>query len=252
MRPTGTAVDRLTTVSVGLSRIHLLPCRGGYLQVDTSYGWSYDKYRAALARNGLSVTDIRYLFLTHHHDDHAGFLNQLTRDGDVTVIAHTAAEALLASGANDRSRGGGFVSRQVKLMAGIKMRLDRKWTLTFDPFTLRPRDARVMSDNDTLLPQLGIPGRILTTPGHTVDHIVLILDSGEVFCGDAAANMLGFAGTRHCPVFMTDMDQAYASWRKMLAAGATTIYPAHGRPFPAAELSRNLDAIRTKDLARFF
>lgn len=242
----------LITIKLGISNVYLLPRTDGYLQVDTSYAWKYPDYRRALAEHGVDLDDIRYLFLTHHHDDHAGFLNQLTRDADITVIAHTAAEPLLASGINDKSRGGGFVTRRVKFLADLKMRLDRKWTLTFEPFELRPGDLRVDSDNDTLLPQIGLAGRILTTPGHTIDHITLMLDGGDTFCGDAAANMLRFAGTRHCPIFMTDMEQAYESWRKLLAAGATTIYPSHGRPFPAAELARHLDAIRTDQLVRFF
>ncbi|MBW6465248.1 MAG: MBL fold metallo-hydrolase [Brevefilum sp.] len=37
---------------------------------------------------GISVKKIRFLFLTHHHDDHAGFLNDLIRDSDAMPIAH--------------------------------------------------------------------------------------------------------------------------------------------------------------------
>jgi glyoxylase-like metal-dependent hydrolase (beta-lactamase superfamily II) len=51
---------------------------------------------------------------------------------------------------------------------------------------------------------------------------------------------------------MTDMNAAYASWRKLMAAGARTIYPAHGRPFDAQLLRRDLDAYRTAELVRFF
>lgn len=242
----------LVTLELGMSNTYLLPSRGGYLQVDTGYGWTYPDYLRALARRGIELDEIDWLFLTHHHDDHAGFLNQLTRDTEVTVIAHAAAEPLLASGANDTSRGGGYVTRRVKLLADIKMRLDRRWTLTFDPFVLRAHDRRIDHDDDALLPSIGIAGRILTTPGHTIDHLTLLLDDGSAFCGDATANMLRLAGTRHCTVFMTDMEQSYDSWRKLLAAGATTIYPAHGRPFPAEDLIGDLDAITTEQLVPFF
>jgi glyoxylase-like metal-dependent hydrolase (beta-lactamase superfamily II) len=190
--------------------------------------------------------------LTHHHDDHAGFLGPLTRDNDLTVIAHRGAEALLAGGANDKSHGGGFVTRRMNLLARIKMRLDPNWTLTFPPFLLRPNDIRVDSDDDELLRSFGIPGRVLTTPGHTVDSLSVSLNDGSAFCGDAAANVFRVAGTRHCTVFMTDMDAAYDSWRKLIAAGARTIYPAHGRPFDVQLLRRDLDAHSTAELVRFF
>ncbi len=73
-------------------------------------------------------------------------------------------------------------------------------------------------DDGDVLRSIGLPANILYTPGHSIDHQVLILDRGEVFCGDAAASMLLFAGTRYCTVFMTDMETAYQSWQKMLDA----------------------------------
>ena len=132
------------------------------------------------------------------------------------------------------------------------MRLDPRWTLTFPPFILRKQDILLTGDDDQVLRGLGLAGRVLYTPGHCVDHIAIVLDSGEAFCGDAAANFLLWAGTRYCTVFMTDMDVAYDSWKKILEAGAQTVYPAHGRPFSAEKLRQNLGRIQTKTLARFF
>jgi len=34
---------------------------------------------------------------------------------------------------------------------------------------------------------LGMAGQLLYTPGHCIDHIAIVLDSGEAFCGDAVA-----------------------------------------------------------------
>jgi hypothetical protein len=90
------------------------------------------------------------------------------------------------------------------------------------------------------------------TPGHCVDHLAVVLESGEAFCGDAAASFLLLAGTRYCTVFMTDMNDAYRSWGKMLDAGARMIYPAHGRPFPAGKLRQNMGCIKNESLAVFF
>ena len=80
----------------------------------------------------------------------------------------------------------------------------------------------------------------------------MLLDSGEAFCGDAAASFLLWAGTYYCTVFMTDMDEAYRSWQKMLDAGAQVIYPAHGRPFAADKLRQNMGRIPNKALVKFF
>ena len=69
---------------------------------------------------------------------------------------------------------------------------------------------------------------------------------------DANLRALLEAGTRYCTVFMTDMDEAYRSWQKMLDASAQVIYPAHGRPFAAEKLRQNLGRIPNKALVKFF
>lgn len=239
------------SLPLSMSSVYLLPCEGGYLQVDGGYAHDYPAYRRNLAKAGVDIKSIRALLLTHHHDDHAGFLNDLTRDADVTILAHQKAEALLQGGKNDKTQGGGYINGFIKLAAGLKMRFDPHWTLTYPPFNLRSRDIRLAGDDDQVLRRLGVAGRVLATPGHTHDHIAVVLDSGEVFCGDAAARMFLFAGTHYCTVFMTDMDEAYRSWQKMLDAGARVIYPAHGRPFGAEKLRQNMGRMKTEKLVRF-
>lgn len=239
-------------IPLSMSSVFLLPCQDGYLQVDAGYEHDYPIYRKNLAKAGVRLENLRCLALTHHHDDHAGFLNELTRDAAITIIAHKQAEALLKTGKNDRTRGGGYINGFIKLAAGLKMRFDPRWTLTFPPFTLREQDILLAGDDDQVLRGLGLAGQVLYTPGHCVDHIAIVLDHGEAFCGDAAASFLLWAGTHYCTVFMTDMEAAYHSWQKMLDAGAQIIFPAHGRPFPADRLRQNMGRIQTKALARFF
>lgn len=239
-------------IPLSLSSLFLIQCSSGYLQVDTGYELDYTLYRRNLTKAGIKLEEIKYLFLTHHHDDHAGFLNELTRDAELTIIVHEQAKELLKTGKNDKSRGGGYVNGVINFVACIKMRLDPRWTLSFQPFTLRERDILVSADDDKLLRKIGIEGRILTTPGHCVDHIAIVLDNGDAFCGDAAASFLLAFGTHYCTVFMTNMEDAYRSWQKMLDARAKMIYPAHGKPFSGEKLRNNMGKFKTKDLIRFF
>lgn len=239
-------------IALSLSHVYLIPCREGYLQIDTGYEHDYSLYRRNLDRAGIAPGSIRYLLLTHHHDDHAGFLNDLTRDADLTIIAHEQADKLLRTGKNDKTRGGGYVNSFIKLAASLKMRFDRRWTLTFPPFSLREKDIRLAGDDSRLLHDIGIGGQIVYTPGHCIDHLSVVLETGKAFCGDAAASFLLWAGTHYCTVFMTDMDEAYESWKKLLNAGALTLYPAHGSPFPADRLRQNMGGLKNEDLAVFF
>lgn len=239
-------------IPLSMSSIYLIPCSDDYLQVDTGYELDYPVYRKKLAKAGIKLNEIKYLFLTHHHDDHAGFLNELTRDADITIIAHEQANELLKTGKNDKSRGGGYVNGVINFVAGIKMRFDPHWTLSFPPFSLREKDILVSADDDKLLRKIGIEGRILTTPGHCVDHIAIVLDNGYAFCGDAAASFLLALGTHYCTVFMTNMEDAYRSWQKILDARTKVIYPGHGKAFSAEKLKENMGKFKTENLVRFF
>jgi hydroxyacylglutathione hydrolase len=104
------------------------------------------------------------------------------------------------------------------------------------------RDADILAGDGVTLRDIGIPldGRILETPGHTVDSISILMEDGSCFAGDAAANFFQFAGTKYCVIFVCNLEQYYQSWQKIIAAGALRIFPAHGRPFGVEKLKKNL------------
>lgn len=56
---------------------YIYPCKDGYIMVDTGYEHSLKDVERKLKQNSINLTDIKYVFLTHAHDDHAGFLNEL-------------------------------------------------------------------------------------------------------------------------------------------------------------------------------
>ena len=49
----------------------------GYIMVDTGYEHSLSSVEKKLNKQGIKLSEISYVFLTHAHDDHAGFLNEL-------------------------------------------------------------------------------------------------------------------------------------------------------------------------------
>ena len=60
---------------------YLIPCDEGYILIDTGYENGFRRFQRKLMENGIRPEDIRYVFLTHAHDDHAGFLNPLRTFG---------------------------------------------------------------------------------------------------------------------------------------------------------------------------
>jgi glyoxylase-like metal-dependent hydrolase (beta-lactamase superfamily II) len=167
---------------------------------------------------------------------------------------------LIAKGENDQTHGGGLLNKRIAwlirrkqfyLSAILKKKIDKEKNLKFTPYIVR--DCDILIDEDIRLCDIGIPldGKIINTPGHTVDSISILFDDGACLAGDAAASMLKFAGTKNCVIFICDLDEYYKSGKKIMGEGAKTIFPAHGKPFSAERLKVNLGKNKTENLISY-
>ena len=217
----------------------LLPHAEGWLLIDTGYDWEWDAFARGLARFSVGPRDVSHLLLTHAHDDHAGLLNRMVAaNPTLSVVMSDKSPAILKGGSNSTDGKGGYITRRMRFLAGLKAAFDKGWTRTFPPYETRSADRLI--HGPIPLHDLGIDlaGTIYPTPGHTDDSISLVMDDGVCYCGDAAANFFRFAGTRKCVIYMRDLDEYYESWDKLLEAGAKVMHPSHGGPFAASELTR--------------
>jgi len=215
-----------------------LKCTGGYLLVDVYYPGYYATFEKKLAKIGIEISEIKYLFLTHHHDDHAGFTTELVRHSGCRVIVHCNALSALRQG---KSEGVGKPAN-LRLRMGIAL-YSKYFELfhrdcTFPPVILTEKDIIIEGDERELLKEIGIDGVILHTPGHTSkrDSISILFSDGSAFVGDLCMNFLQWMGVDHKPVYFDDINIIYESWRRLRGEGAKTIYPSHGKPFSAIEL----------------
>ncbi len=219
-------------VKLGWTQCYLLDCTGGYLLIDTDYPKYYRRFARKLGSLGIALSDIKYLLLTHHHDDHAGFAAELVRSAGCQVIAHRHAVLPLSQG---RSEGtDNPVNRRCQATLALYALVHREYR--FPPLTLTARDVVVEGDDGSLLKEIGIDGVILHTPGHTRDSISVLQSEGSAFVGDAAMNFLRWTGMGHRPIVVENIEIVYESWQKLRERGARIIYPSHGKPFSATEL----------------
>jgi len=228
-----TSSHRIQSVKLGWTRCYLLKCTGGYLLIDTDYEKYYALFEKKLAKMGISTSDIKYLLLTHHHDDHSGFAAELVRRTECRVIAHRNAVSPLKEGKSEGTDKP--VTRRSQIVLTFYTLVHKEFN--FPPLTLSERDTVIEGDNDSFLKEIGIDGVILYTPGHTRDSVSVLLSDGSAFVGDAAMNFLRWTGIGHRPIVIEDIDIVYESWRKLRERGARVIYPAHGRPFSATKLA---------------
>jgi len=125
------------------------------------------------------------------------------------------------------------LNRRTKLLTGlIALSMPKK-------IKLRNRDVILESDSD-FLRNFGINGTIIETPGHTIGSLSLLMDNGDAYVGDAAMNFMKFLGLKKRPMIAEDYNKVFESWEKLLNSGAKQIFPSHGDPFSAEELTKRL------------
>lgn len=223
---------------------YLISTEVGYVLIDTGYEGGFKHFANKLNCLRVSPKDIHYVFLTHAHDDHAGFLNEVLAATDAKVILHPKAIERLKIGQN--SFEGGCSSRFAYLFCKI-LALCGKGEHKFPAIKPEYLPRLITTDSEEFRTLL-LPFKILETPGHTADHISLLIGD-TLFSGDAAMN--NFPSQKRVIIWIENLQQFKQSWQTILAAAPTTIYPAHGKPFPASDLQKylpTLDKIQLRHL----
>lgn len=240
-------------IDQGITIAYLVKLPQGYLLFDTGYSADYTSFASALAKRNISISDIRYCLLSHHHDDHAGYINILLKNqSSIKVIAHERSVPLLASGKNNTANGGGIVNSRIYALFRFKQIITPEWDLSFAPFKMRKKDIILKETAMNLPSDTGRNLKVLYTPGHTTDSISLVVDDTYLLCGDLAANFLNWAGASQLTLFNENVAQVYRSWRMVYGEGVKVIVPAHGKPFSADLLKDNFDVYKQEELVKFF
>jgi len=211
---------------------YVYPCENGYIMVDTGYEHSLAAVEKNLNRNNIRLADIRYVFLTHAHDDHAGFLNELLgKTTDLKVIMSNKSMTTLKRGQNSFEGGcSSFLAWFFCKMMGLAGKAEHR----FPPVEERHngRFIEITEENKSELEEI-LQGEILFTPGHTADSISL-KQGNIIFCGDAAMN--GFPSARRVTIWIENLKQYQESWQVLLREDAEMLYPAHGKPFKTSDM----------------
>ncbi|WP_432663706.1 MBL fold metallo-hydrolase [Wukongibacter baidiensis] len=246
------AKNGIIELNLGVTNCFLIKNGDKYVLIDTGYEYEWDLFNEKLKEIGVSISDISYIILTHHHDDHCGLLNKLTTENnDIRVVMSNLAKELILNGQNDLNHNGGFINKRAKQIKYLKNKFDKEWNeLKFTPYQVREKD--ILITEDTLLKEIGIEleGKIIITPGHSKDSISVIFDSGYCFVGDAAANMPIFqlVGAKYCVLVLEDLDKYYESWKKIISMNVKYILPGHGNLITVEKLKENVGKNKKEDM----
>ncbi len=172
------------------------------LLVDVGWPGTLGKLLANLKRKGIALGEIRYLFATHYHPDHAGLVQELKNKGVRLIVAEGQRESIPA------------------------LKQWMKPEMHYVDIDLRDNTGVTLAESRAFLATLQLAGEFVSTPGHSDDSVTLLLDSGDAFTGDlqseSRADEASIAAVRK-------------SWETIRAKSARTIHPGHGpaRPVPS-------------------
>lgn len=230
------SIGSIKRIKLGSVNIYLLKAREGFLLIDTAFAGSFHDFKEQMKTLKISLSEIKYILLTHHHDDHAGFAADLIKDTGAILIVHRQAVFPLSKGRSLHTVKPANVCSKTVFEAFSILKKKKHDDFGYSPVVLSKEDLVVDGDDNVLLDKIGIKGKILYSPGHTSDSISVVLEDGNAFVGDVAMNIMGFCGLNHRPIYAEDMNKVYESWRRLLNMGAKIIYSSHGEPFSREEL----------------
>ncbi len=223
---------------------YMIPLENGYMLIDTGYANGFRRFQKKLQKAKIDPKEIKYVFLTHAHDDHAGFLNEVLELADAKVILHPKAIEVLRRGQN--SFEGGCSGRLAYFFCQI-LKLFGKGEHRFPAIRDEYMNRLITTDSEDFR-SLKQTFQVVETPGHTTDHIALLIGD-TMFCGDAAMN--GFPSIRRVIIWIGNKEQFKRSWEKIIGLAPRDLYPAHGKPFKTLDLEKYLpflDGIRLYQL----
>jgi glyoxylase-like metal-dependent hydrolase (beta-lactamase superfamily II) len=190
----------------------LVETAAGPLLVETGPESLYANLRAAVQEAGYALEDIRHVFVTHIHLDHAGAAWRLAQHG-ATIHVHPKGLAHL--------QDPGKLLSSAQRIYGDDM--DRLWG-RLEP--IAPGRLVAMEDGQTF--RLGgVALEAIHTPGHAIHHITFRLEDG-LFTGDVGGVRIGTGPViPPCPAPDIDLEAWLDSIARMRAHQPRFIYPTH-------------------------
>lgn len=146
----------------GNTNIFFVQGTGGGLLVDTDFAGTLPAFYRAIKEQGVGMREITHVLATHYHPDHIGLISELMGWGVKLLLMDTQkAHVHFADGIFEREKG-----------------------LRYEPIEEGRAVLLRCGESRAFLENLGIAGEIISTPSHSADSVVLMLDEGICIAGD--------------------------------------------------------------------
>ena len=167
------------------------------LLIDTDYAGTLSAFYKEIKKNGIVLTDIKYILATHYHPDHIGLISELTEFGIKLLL----------------------LEHQTKYIHYSDTVFYREPQLKYKPIDENKAVIISCQESRDFLNSIGIQGEIIQTISHSVDGVAVILDDGNCCVGDLEP--MEFVGAY-------ESNQALQEdWNRILSYNPATIHYGH-------------------------
>lgn len=199
--------------------------------VDGGAWGGFSSFQRQLSVLGVNPKEIELILLTHGHWDHITCLADIQELTGAKIAIHGRDQFMVETGEPPFPDG---VTAWGKAMAWSAKKMLR-------PHLSPLKVDTVIPDSGMSLREFGIPGEVVYTPGHSMGHVSIILDSGDAIVGDMAMNDWYLRLSPGLPILADDLNLVVESWKKILPMGISRIYPAHGIDFSVEVIQREIE-----------
>jgi hydroxyacylglutathione hydrolase len=202
---------------LGKVNCYLIKTASGCVLIDTGCANARAQLEKELLAAGCTPGELKFIVLTHGDFDHSGNAAYLRKKFGAKIAMHHDDAVMVERGDIFGGRqGGNFILRVLALPLFRFRRSDR-----FKP-------DLYLEDGDDLA-EYGLEARVLHIPGHSRGSIGVVTTGGQLFSGD----LLVRKNRPKRNSLIDDPAAASDSIERLKGLRINTVYPGHGRSFPA-------------------
>jgi glyoxylase-like metal-dependent hydrolase (beta-lactamase superfamily II) len=216
-------MENILRINAGSSNVYLIKNGHNSILIDAGNKNKLKKILKTVTQQGLNESDIKLIILTHTHYDHSGSVAELKK-------ATGAKVAVSAKEAEELRNGYTPFPKGTTPFFKFIVKIGKKFFSSMGKFSPVEPDILIKDKYD--LSDYDLNGYIVSTPGHTIGSLSVILDNKYAILGDTAFSIF----PQVYPPFANDPGLLRQTWKKLLDLGITQCYPGHGKPFSVEKL----------------
>ncbi len=219
--------QEIKAINVGGVNCYLVKAGNGYILIDTGFSSKRAYLEKELESAGVMPGNLKLIILTHGDSDHTDNSAYLREKYGPRITMHLADSGMVENGdmSWNRKSKPDKISITFRIITMIFGGLNKPGNFnTFKP-------DFYIGDGQSLS-EYCFNAEVLHLPGHSKGSIGILTTGGDLFCGDLLYNFAGFN-------FIDDLTDFNTSINKLKNLKIKTVYPGHGKPFPAL-LQKNI------------